>query len=151
AAPIPGIAAERSRAKIRVVVPDERGMSLSVLVLLWIGALIIVAGLVVDGGQQVTAARRAESAAAGAARAAADAGGTYRLAGRNDPGAGVAAAQAYIAAIDNVRGTVTLSSGVVRVDTQSSSPTIFLSLLGIGEVYASAVAEADLVRGPDGP
>ncbi|WP_432557544.1 pilus assembly protein TadG-related protein [Granulicoccus sp. GXG6511] len=123
-------------------------MSLSVLVMLWIGAIILVAGLVVDGGQQVTAARRAESAAAGAARAAADAGGTYRLAGRNDPGAGIAAAQAYLAASDRVTGAVTLTGGVVRVTTESSNPTIFLSVLGINEVRAEAAAEADLVRGP---
>lgn len=127
---------------------DERGMSLSVLVMLWIGALIIVAGLVVDGGQQVTAARRAESAAAGAARAAADAGGTYRLAGRNDPGAGVAAARIYLAGSHEVAGTATLVNGIVRVETWSSRPTIFLSVLGIGEVRATASAEADLVRGP---
>lgn len=122
-------------------------MSLSVLVMLWIGALIIVAGLVVDGGQQVTAARRAESAAAGAARAAADAGGTYRLAGRNDPGAGLAAARAYLAGSGEVTGTVTLSNGVVRVEARSSRPTIFLSILGIAEVRGTASAEADLVRG----
>ncbi len=123
-------------------------MSVSVLILLWVGALILVAGLVVDGGQKVTAARRAESAAAGAARAAADAGGTYRLAGRNDPGAGMAAAQTYLAAFDGVTGHVTLSGGIVRVTTKSSNPTIFLSVIGVGEVHASASAEADLVRGP---
>jgi hypothetical protein len=122
-------------------------MSLSVLVLLWVGAIIIVAGLVVDGGQQVTAARRAESAAGGAARAAADAGGTYRLAGSNDPGAAVTAARAYLAGADGVTGQVSINAGVVRVETESSNPTIFLSVLGIGQVRAAATAEADLVQG----
>lgn len=126
---------------------NERGMALAVLILLWIGALIIVAGLVVDGAQQVTAARRAESVAAGAARAAADASGSYRLAGRNDPGAGLAAARAYLAADEEVTGTATLVEGIVRVDTQSSRPTIFLSVIGINEVRAKASAEADLIRG----
>lgn len=129
---------------------DERGMSLSVLVLLWIGAIIIVAGLVVDGGQQVTAARRAESAAGGAARAAADAGGTYRLAGRNDPGAAVAAARTFLAGADGVTGRVNVQAGVVRVETESSASTIFLSVLGIGQVRAQAAAEADLVQGTAG-
>lgn len=122
-------------------------MSVSVLVLLWIGAIIILAGLVVDGGQKVTAARRAESAAASAARAAADAGGTYRLAGRNDPGTGVSAARAYLAGVEGVTGRVTVDSGIIRVETEARNPTIFLSILGIGEVRATASAEADLVQG----
>lgn len=122
-------------------------MSLSVLVLLWIGAIIILAGLVVDGGQKVTASRRAESAAGGAARAAADAGGAYRLAGRNDPGAGVSAARTYLAGVDGVTGGVTINAGVVRVETAASNPTIFLSVLGIAEVRATAAAEADLIQG----
>ena len=122
-------------------------MSLSVLVLLCMGALILVAGLVVDGGQQVSAARRAESAAAGAARAAADAGGTYRLAGHNDPGAGLSAARAYLAGTD-VQATVSLADGVVRVQTRATNPTIFLSVLGLTEVSAMASAYADLVQGP---
>lgn len=132
---------------------DERGASVSVLVLLWILAIILVAGLVVDGGQQVTAARRAESAAAGAARAAADAGGTYRLAGSNNPGAGLIAARNYLAGAQGVTGRAVLSGGIIRVETEASNPTIFLSVLGIGQVRATASAEADLVspgRSPSG-
>lgn len=126
---------------------DERGMSVSVMVLLWIGALLLVAGLIVDGGQQVTAARRAESVAAGAARAAADAGATGRLAGRPDPGTAMRAARAYLAGANGVRGTAGLRGGVVRVETESTSPTIFLSVIGIAQVRGTAAAEADLVRG----
>lgn len=122
-------------------------MSLSVMVLLWMGAVILIAGLVVDGGQKVTAARRAEAAAAGAARAAADAGGAYRLAGMNDPGAGASAARAYLAGAVDVTGSVSISAGIIRVETSSSAPTIFLSILGIDQVSATAVAEADLVQG----
>lgn len=125
-------------------------MSLSVLVLLWIGAIILVAGLVVDGGQQVTAARRAESAAGGAARAAADAGGTYRLAGRTDPGAALAAARAFLTSTEGVTGRASVHAGIVRVETESSAPTIFLSVLGISRVQAAAAAEADLIRGTAG-
>ncbi|WP_425309273.1 pilus assembly protein TadG-related protein [Ammonicoccus fulvus] len=125
---------------------SERGMSLSVLVLLWVFAILVVAGLVVDGGQKVTAARRAESAAAGAARAAADAGATARLAGQTDPGASLLAARRYLAGTPHVTGRASLVGGVVRVETESANPTIFLSLLGIGEVRSAAAAEADLVR-----
>lgn len=122
-------------------------MSASVLVLFWILALLIVAGLVVDGGQQVTAARRAETVAAGAARAATDAGAPSRVAGRSDPGAALAAANRYLAASAPVSGTAELDAGSVRVRTSHRAPTIFLSLLGIREVRASATARAELVAG----
>lgn len=129
---------------------SERGASLSVLVLLWVFAILIMAGLVVDGGQKVTAARRAESVAAGAARAAADAGATARLAGRTDPGASLLAARRYLDGSPGVTGRAYVAGGVVRVETESVGSTIFLSLLGIGEVRGVAAAEADLVRAGGG-
>ena len=67
---------------------DERGLTVSVFVLLVLAALVATAGLVVDGGQKVTAASRAEAAADGAARAAGNAAATQRLAGRDGAGAG---------------------------------------------------------------
>lgn len=122
-------------------------MSTSVLVLFWVLGLLIVAGLVVDGGQQVTAARRAEAVAAGAARAATDAGAPSRVAGRSDPGAALSAANRYLAASAPVTGSASLEAGAVRVSTSHRAPTIFLSLLGIREVRASASARADLLEG----
>lgn len=122
----------------------DRGVSLSVLVMSLVGGFLLAAGLVVDGGQQVTAARRAEAAASGAARAAADAGARARVAGRPDPGAAVRAGAAYLAATPDVRGEVALAGGRVRVTTSSSAPTVFLGLIGLDRVQASAHAEADL-------
>ena len=53
---------------------DERGQSVSVFITVVFAALIMTAGLVIDGGQKIAAASRAETAAAGAARAATNAG-----------------------------------------------------------------------------
>ncbi|WP_460742021.1 pilus assembly protein TadE [Mariniluteicoccus endophyticus] len=124
---------------------DERGMSMSVMVTLWVMALVVIAGLAVDGGQRVHAARRAEGAASGAARAATDAAATSRLGGRTDPGVAVLAARAHLTA-SGVAGSVELDRGVVRVRTRVGAPTIFLSIVGVREVSAGAYAESVLLR-----
>lgn len=49
------------------MIRDERGQSVSVFVTVVFAAMIMTAGLVIDGGQKITAASRAETAAAGAA------------------------------------------------------------------------------------
>ena len=124
---------------------DERGLTVSVFVLLVLAALIATAGLVVDGGQKVTAASRAEAAADGASRAAANAAATQRLAGRDGAGSAVLAAKAYLAGQPGVTGTVDLSGGVVRVATSATEPTIFLSALAIDEVTGTGSASASIV------
>lgn len=124
---------------------DERGQSISVFVLLIMGALVLVAGLVIDGGQQIAAASRAEAAAAGASRAAGNAAATRQLGGAEPAGAAVLAAKAYLAGDPSVQGTVTLREGVVRVETRSSAPTIFLSVVGMTTVTGTGSAEAVIV------
>ena len=124
---------------------DERGLTVSVFVLLLLGALVATAGLVVDGGQQVTAASRAEAAADGAARAAGNAAATQGLAGRDGAGAAVLAAKAYLAGEPGVTGSVDLSAGVVRVATSATEPTIFLSAIGIDGVTGTGSASASIV------
>ena len=124
---------------------DERGLTVSVFVLLLLAALVATAGLVVDGGQQVTAASRAEAAADGAARAAGNAAATQRLAGRDGAGAGVLAAKAYLGGEPGVTGSVNLSGGVVRVATSASEPTIFLSAIGVDAVTGTGSASASIV------
>lgn len=125
---------------------NQRGMSLSSFVVLVIPALLIVAGLVVDGGAQAVAARRAELVASAAARAAADATATDRLAGRKpDSGAAIAAAQGVLTASGDVEGHVELVGGRVRVTTSSGADAVFLSLIGIQRLPAHGSAEAELV------
>lgn len=134
----------------RPVVPrrDERGQSVSVFVTVVVAALIMTAGLVIDGGQKITAASRAESAAAGAARAAANAGVTQTIAGRSPADASLRAAAAFLAGQPGVSGRASVSNGVVTVRTRASERTIFLTLIGIDSVSATGHAVSNAV-GPD--
>ena len=75
----------------------ERGGSQSILLLGVVVALVLSAGLVVDGGRKTAAARDAEAVAAGAARAGLNAGATGRLAGRANTTAAVSAARSFLA------------------------------------------------------
>ena len=125
---------------------DERGASVSVFVAVVVFALLIAAGLVVVGGRQSAAQRAAQVAAADAARAGQDACAAARVAGRAPaPAVCVQAAQARLAAA-GMPGLVVLSDPVtVRVETATSVPTVFLSLIGINSLRASGSAEAQLV------
>ena len=124
---------------------DERGQSISLFVLVIMGALIMTTGLVVDGGQKVAATSRAESAATGASRAAGNAAATQQLGGADPAAAAVLAAKIYLAGQPGVNGTVSLSNGIVIVTTDASEPTIFLSIIGIGSVRGQGSARANIV------
>jgi Flp pilus assembly protein TadG len=124
---------------------DERGQSVSVFVTVVFAALIMTAGLVIDGGQKITAASRAQTAAAGAARAAANAGVTQTLAGASPANASVRAARAFLAGQPGVSGTASVSDGVVTVHTHATERTLFLSLIGIDTVSATGTAKANPV------
>lgn len=124
----------------------ERGLSMSSFVAVVVLALLLVAGLVVDGGAQAVAARRAELVASGAARAAVDETAPARLAGRApDVGAAIASAQRVLAASGDVTGDVRVVAGRVQVTTSSSTEPVFLSLIGIRRLVGHGSAEADLV------
>ncbi|MBA8793593.1 Flp pilus assembly protein TadG [Friedmanniella endophytica] len=107
-------------------------------------ALILTAGLVIDGGQQVDAASRAQSIAAAAARAGSEAQATDALAGSNDTGRALAAAQAYLDG-SGVPGTVGFDGDRLRVTTEITVPTLMLSVIGIDSVRGRGEAEAELV------
>ena len=129
-------------------VRDERGQSVSVFVTVVFAALIMTAGLVIDGGQKVAAASRAETAAAGAARAATNAGVTQSLAGASPADASLRAARAFHSGQPGGTGAASVSNGVVTVRTRASERTLFLSLIGIDSVSATGTARANAV-GPD--
>lgn len=123
----------------------ERGMSLSPMLAVLTLALLVLMGLVIDGGAQLTAERRAERVAAAAARAGADEAATARLGGHEpDIAAVVAKARGVLASSPDVAGEVTLAAGRVRVRTAASTDTILLSLIGVNRLEASGYAEADL-------
>lgn len=135
--------------------PDgELGQAISVLMLGVVAALIMIAGLVIDGGQKAAAISRAESAAAGAARAAANAGagGTLGSGGKGTVAAAEAraAAQTYLksAAIGpgpTLSGTVSVHGREVRVRTRATVSTIFLSVIGIDTLTGTGEATAQVV------
>jgi Flp pilus assembly protein TadG len=122
---------------------DERGQSVSVFVTVVFAALIMTAGLVIDGGQKIAAASRAETAAAGAARAATNAGVTQTLAGASPADASLRAARAFLAGQPGVSGGASVSGGIVTVHTRATEPTIFLSLIGIDSISATGRAESN--------
>ena len=130
---------------MRPCVRDERGQVTTLFVLMVLGALFATAGLVIDGGQKVTATTLAESVAAGAARAAGNAAATQQLGGHDPAGAAVLAAKAYLAGQPSVRGSASVSDGVVTVNTSSSADTVFLSALGIDTVTGTGSARASVV------
>lgn len=127
---------------------DERGQSVSVFVTVVVAAMIMTAGLVIDGGQKITAASRAEAAAAGAARAAANAGVTQTIAGRSPGDASLRAATVFLAGQPGISGSASVSNGVVTVRTRASERTIFLAVIGIHSVSATGHAVSNAV-GPD--
>ena len=130
---------------------DERGGSQSILLLGVVVALVLSAGLVVDGGRKTAAARDAEAVAAGAARAGLNAGATGRLAGRANTAAAVSAARSFLAGAPNVSGSVQLlPGGRLRVTTQSTTSTRYLSIVGINTVTGRGEATAELIESGGG-
>lgn len=119
-------------------------MSVSVLFSGVVLALLMVAGLVIDGGAQVSARRTAEAVAAQAARAGSDATAAERLVGRDGIAEGLAAARAVVAAHPEVTGEVGLAAGVLSVHTSASVDTTLLSLVRVDQLHATGSAEAVL-------
>lgn len=133
-----------------VRIDRERGQAVSVMVLGFVSAMIMVAGLVVDGGQKAAAMNRAETLAAGAARAAANAGAGGTLGSGTDETLAAeqarTAAKTYLAADGSgVRSTVRVNGNQVVVQTQIEVHTIFLSLIHINTLRATGEANARVV------
>ncbi len=130
---------------------DERGQ-LTLFVVFATLALVILAGLVVDGGHVLAARRRAIDDANGAARAgaAALAPAVYRAEGEVvlDGDAAVAAAQEYLAAAGHV-GTVAVDGDRVSVRLRFAQPLSLLRLGGMDAVTVAGRGEARSVRGID--
>jgi uncharacterized membrane protein len=91
----------------------ERG-SVSLIVVLFIPALLLAAGLVLDGGRQLQARRDADAAASAAARAAVQLSRPEAFARQLDPGQAVSRGEAELAR-QGMSGSVTVSGEIVRV------------------------------------
>lgn len=106
--------------------------------------LLMVLGLVVDGGTKASSADRANRIAMEAARA----GAQVLTVGS---GSVDDAVQAYLA-VEGVTGTATVAGDRVDVTVRFSAPTKILSMIGITEVHASGEGFAYAVYGtPGGP
>ena len=123
----------------------ERGVSLSSFLVTVVMALLLMGGLVVDGGAQSAASRECQQVAAEAARAATDASALARASGvAPSTTAMVAAARGVLAGHPGIAGTVGVSGGRVSVDTRASAETVFLSMVGVRSLPASGHAVAVL-------
>lgn len=132
---------------------DERGQ-VSLWFLALIPALLLMIGLIVDGGGKINAVRQAQSAAGAASRAATDAAAPYLVAGTSGTATAYQAASSYLssAAADGVHGSVHVTGNTVTVSTSKTYSTKFLGLIGIGQLTGTGEATADLTPvGPGGP
>ncbi len=127
-------------------VHSQQGMSMSPMVALLVPVLLVMVGLVIDGGAQAAGSRRAERVAAAGARVGSDAAAAHRLAGQTGaPMAAVSAANRLLASEPDVFGNARINGTAVEVHTTVRTPTVLLSLIGIKSLSANGYAKADLV------
>lgn len=132
---------------------SEQG-SVTVLVVGLTLALMMVAGLVYDGGRILAARRQAHDLADNAARAAAQAvdfdalrsGARVEL----QPLDAQVAAEDYLATTGHT-GEVRVTTDTVDVTVTITTPMVLLQLAGISERTVTANGNARLVRGITGP
>ena len=124
---------------------DQRGGSSSVLAAIVAPMLLVLAGLVVDGGGQLAAAREAQAVAAEAARAGVDAAGPENLGAQFSPVLAQQGAQEYLEQA-GVAGTVSVVDGRVTVRTTITYQTIFVGIVGIHSLDGHGESSARRIR-----
>ncbi|HET8969912.1 MAG TPA: hypothetical protein VFN19_02550 [Candidatus Nanopelagicales bacterium] len=136
-----------------IVRGQDRG-SLTAFFAVAVAGLLLLAGLVVDGGAKVRAGQRADRLAAEAGRAAGQQVDlTAAVAGnrtRVDPRAAVAAARTFLAGA-GVAGDVAVGPDGrhLTVTVTTSVRTVFLGLIGVDTLTAHGTARVRLVAGID--
>lgn len=126
----------------------ERG-TITIFVTTTTVALLMAAGLVLDGGRLLAAQRQAVDHASAAARAGAQAVDTGALRERRselDARRAIRAAQRFLAARGEA-GRVTVDGGRIHVTVARRETTSLLTLVGIRTVGISASGSARVVRG----
>jgi Flp pilus assembly protein TadG len=127
----------------------ERG-SITVWMAITSVVLIVMMGFALDGGAQIRAKERAQDLAVEAARAGAQQlAGSPAVQGQGvnvDPGAAIGAASTYLAGIGDVTGTAQVVGNRVVVDTSTTVPTTFLSMIGINTMTVHGHAEVATTR-----
>jgi len=128
---------------------DERGQ-VTAFVVVFAAALLLFAGLVIDGGLVLAAQRLATNEAEAAARAGAQAVDipTYRASGAFvlDPPVATANARAYLAESGH-QGDVSVSGDRVVVTVRFRQPMQILGIGGLGAVTVTGRGEARAERG----
>lgn len=143
-----------SALRTRLRSDPDRG-SVTVFFAISVLGLLLLIGLVADGGAKLRATQQAAATAAEAARAGGQALDTAAAAdgdtSRVDRALAIQAAQDYLTAA-RVTGTVTVSEDRTRltVTVTRTAPTAFLSLIGIDTLTVTAHADAVLVGGITG-
>lgn len=141
------------RHRTRQLHRDQSGR-VTAFVIIMVTAILLFAGLVLDGGLALAAKVRAVGEAQEAARAGAQeidltayrATGTLRLL----PQQASAAARNYLAAAGH-SGSVSVAGNTVNVTVTISQPTELLGLIGIGSITVTGSGQAQPQRGIDGP
>jgi len=127
---------------------DERG-SVTVFVVGVLLALMVVAGLVFDGGSIIAGHREADAEAQGAARAAADQIATISLHSGNlaiDPAAARAAVDTYLAPYHHT-GTITVNADNVTVIVTFPVAMQVLSIVGVDSKTVTGTGSATAIEG----
>lgn len=130
---------------------DDRGQVTAFVVVLTVG-LLVLAGLVVDGGRYFTARRNAQNLAAGAARAGAQGLSEDSL---RDPGAPLSLdrtdaydrADAYLRAAGTT-GTIVVNADTVTVTVTNDVSPFILGIVGVGDHRLTATETAIAQPGP---
>ena len=124
---------------------DEKGSLSAAMPALFIAVLLVV-GLVVDGGTKATAVATAQSACQQAVRAAGQ--HVVLAAGRPavDREAAFSAGQSILAA-SGVHGSLSIDDTRLSCDATKTKPTVFLTLIGISSVTGHGTANASLTTG----
>jgi hypothetical protein len=120
-------------------------------VVVLVGALILCAGLVVDGGRVLAATRDARDAAAGAARAGAQAIDitTFRDSNTTELDAPGAERQANTFLTQaGYTGTVTIDTDRVTVTINTRVPMAILGIAGVGPRTITVTESAATIRTP---
>ncbi len=135
----------------------EEGMTLVASTPIIVIALMIVAGLVVDGGAQLKAKQMANMVASEACRSGGQEITPGSVTGQPvvlDVPAAQRAAQSYIdltrSSSRTVTGSVQVEGTTLECRTTITFDTIFLGIIGKGEMTVHGDAEVDAVRAVDG-
>jgi Flp pilus assembly protein TadG len=134
------------RQLLRKLRDDERG-SITPMFVVFVPALVLIIGLVVDGAGKIQANENAQAIAAGASRSAANAVASQIV---TNGGVSLDNTRARNAALDYIdaagmTGIVTVTGTQITVTVETNYSTKFVSIIGITSLPAEATASAEII------